>query len=128
MRHLKLLLLIAALALPAPPALAAIHHVNIIDFEFVPAELEIAVGDSVQWTNGDNVNHTVTHGVDCTSIGEFESGNLPPGESFGWKFDAEGDFPYFCLYHCPQMEGVITVTDITPLRQTSWAMIKALHR
>ena len=71
--------------------------------KFVPERLEVAVGDTVTWTNRDLVPHTVT----AAGAG-VESGNLAPGES--WKFVARrrGEMDYLCRYH-PSMKAAVVV-------------------
>jgi hypothetical protein len=79
--------------------------VNIVDFAFDPAAVEVPVGATVTWTNGGGAPHTAT-----ADDGSFDSRRLQPGESFSQTFDAAGSFPYHCEIH-PQMTGTVTVTD-----------------
>jgi len=109
-------------------ATADTHAVEIAGFSFDPPELTIAVGDSVVWTNEDSAVHTVTSGVDCTPDGYFDSGDIGSGNAWGYAFTATGEYPYYCLYHCPQMEGRITVLEPTPAVEPTWAQIKALFQ
>jgi plastocyanin len=93
-------------AAPAPaPAKPAKHAVTIKDMKFNPADLSIKPGDTVVWTNSDDVDHTV---VDSGKA--FSSENLKPGKSFTFKFDKVGKFSYSCTYH-PRMKGTITVAE-----------------
>lgn len=75
--------------------------VTIKDFAFSPAALEIAVGDSVTWTNEDSAPHTVT------GDGGIDSGNLAQGKSFTHTFESAGAFAYRCSIH-PNMTGTVT--------------------
>jgi plastocyanin len=75
--------------------------VEIKDFAFNPKELDVPAGTTVTWTNLDQVAHTATAGK-----GEFNSGNLNPGESFSFTFDTPGTYVYNCSYH-PSMQGTI---------------------
>jgi plastocyanin len=79
--------------------------VNIIDFAFEPATVEIPVGATVTWTNSGGAPHTAT-----ANDGAFNSGTLQPGGTFSHTFAAAGSFSYFCEIH-PQMTGTVTVTD-----------------
>lgn len=79
--------------------------VNIVDFAFDPAGVEVPVGATVTWTNGGGAPHTAT-----ADDGSFDSRRLQPGESFSQTFSAAGSFPYHCEIH-PQMTGTVTVTD-----------------
>ena len=77
--------------------------VDIRDLAFMPADIEIAVGTTVTWTNSDSVPHTAT-----ASDGTFDSGVFDPGESFDYTFEDTGTFDYTCLIH-PEMQGSIVV-------------------
>ena len=79
--------------------------VNIVDFAFEPAAVEVPVGATVSWTNSGGAPHTAT-----ANDGAFNSGTLQPGGSFSHTFSTAGSFPYACEIH-PQMTGTITVTD-----------------
>jgi nitrite reductase (NO-forming) len=67
--------------------------------------LEIAVGDTVTWTNDDTgVVHTVT-----AADGSFDSGFLGPGQSWSYTFTEPGEFEYVCTPH-PWMRAKVLVT------------------
>ena len=83
--------------------------VSMENFVFVPDRLEISVGTTVTWANGDATRHTVTSGADDTDDGVFDSGDIAPGERFSHTFDDPGEFAYFCDIH-PTMTGVVVVT------------------
>ena len=76
-------------------------EVNIVDFAFEPALVEIKSGTTVKWTNNDTVPHTVT-GED------FTSGTLNKGETYEHTFSENGEFSYTCSFH-PQMQGKVVV-------------------
>jgi plastocyanin len=91
---------------PAADAAAAGQDVpvDIRDFAFSPNPIEIAVGDTVTWTNQDQVPHTAT----AEDRGVLQSGTISPGASFSQTFETAGEFPYFCEFH-PNMTGTIVV-------------------
>jgi len=90
---------------PDAPASSAATLVSTIDRSFQPADVEVAVGDTVLWTNLDTEGHTVT-AVD----GAFNSGVMTVGDEFSLAFDAAGAFDYFCAIH-PEMTGTVTVSE-----------------
>ncbi|MGH9174200.1 MAG: cupredoxin domain-containing protein, partial [Vicinamibacterales bacterium] len=95
----------AATAAPADEAPAAQDvPVDIRDFAFSPNPVEIATGDTVTWTNQDEVPHTAT----AEDRGVLQSGTIAPGASFSQTFAQAGEFPYFCEFH-PNMTGTIVV-------------------
>jgi plastocyanin len=78
--------------------------VQITDFTFGPANLTVAKGTTVTWTNGDSVEHSVV----ATDI-SFRSDNIGQSATYEFTFDTAGEFTYVCGIH-PQMNGTITVT------------------
>lgn len=79
--------------------------VSISGFAFHPKTLTIEVGTTVKWTNHQNVTHTVT-----ANGGSFNSGHLPPGDTFSHTFTKAGKFPYHCMIHT-FMHGTVVVTQ-----------------
>jgi len=76
---------------------------------FIPHEVTIDVGGEVTWSNEDSAAHTVTAGSAADGpSGVFDSSLFMAGTTFSHKFDAEGEFPYFCMVH-PWMSGLVTV-------------------
>jgi plastocyanin len=83
------------------PARADEMTVEIHEFKFAPAELEIKAGSKVTFVNLDLVAHTAT--------GEaFDTGTLKKGERAEITFSTTGKFPYLCKLH-PHMKGHILV-------------------
>ena len=77
---------------------------------FEPEEITVKVGDIVEWKNYDDAAHTVTSGgPDVGPTDLFDSGLAMAGETYAIKFEAVGDYPYFCMIH-PWQTGTITVT------------------
>ena len=77
-------------------------NINIDNFTFAPQELTLKVGDSVTWTNHDDIPHTIV------SAGKFRSKTLDTDSTFSFTFTAAGDYKYFCSLH-PHMTGMIKV-------------------
>jgi plastocyanin len=76
--------------------------ITIDNFTFSPAELKAKVGDTVTWTNHDDIPHTVV------SAGKFRSKTMDTDNTFTFTFTAAGDYKYFCSLH-PHMTGMIKV-------------------
>lgn len=70
---------------------------------FDPADLQVAKGTTVVWTNQDTSDHSV-------SSDKFSSQTLRPGDTFQYTFNDPGTYDYNCGIH-PQMKGKITVTQ-----------------
>lgn len=101
---------------------------------FVPATIEVSVGDDVVWKNTGSRNHTVTayedtlpEGADYFASGGFTGeqearrawaehldggGNIRPGETYTHTFDVPGQYAYFCIPHEPAgMVGTVVVIE-----------------
>ncbi|HET9039142.1 MAG TPA: cupredoxin family copper-binding protein [Gemmatimonadales bacterium] len=81
------------------------ESVAITNFAYVPPTLSVASGTTVTWTNGDDVQHTVT----ADDGHSFESGLLGKGRAFQVTAPAPGTYTYHCALH-PFMKGTLTVT------------------
>lgn len=77
--------------------------VQMVDFAFNPGTITVEVGTTVTWVNQGAVPHTATG-----NNGEFDTGQLEPGQSGSVTFDTPGTFNYFCQIH-PNMTGSIVV-------------------
>jgi plastocyanin len=76
-------------------------------YRFVPADISVAAGTTVTWTNHDNFTHSVA----------FLDGGLPgdpqvmkPGEAVTFTFTTAGTFHYQCTFHPQNMKGSVVVT------------------
>jgi len=78
------------------------NAIGIADFKFTPAEVHVAVGGSVVWTNNDGQQHT------ATSAGNFDAGAIQPGASATVAFATAGTFTYICSFH-PFMTAKVIV-------------------
>ncbi len=73
---------------------SATYHVDLINFEFVPANLSIQVGDTVTWHNTEGAHNV----VEDSNI--FTSG-LVTSDPFEYSvtFDSLGQVGYYCATH-----------------------------
>ena len=88
LRNLGMRLAIAAaitLSLHRGIAHAEETKVTIDNFTFAPAELKVKVGDTVTWTNHDDIPHTVV------SAGKFRSKTLDTDDNYSFTFTSAGD-------------------------------------
>ncbi len=108
------LLVLSVTACPKPktPPPGA-NHVWIIDYGFQPDTLIVAPGTAVTWVNQGVIDHTTTSGSGTVPDSIWDSGNLPPGDSYTRTFSAPGDFPYHCAHHPDLMQGRVLVQNIT---------------
>ena len=93
---------VATMLLSARAARAEDIAVHIDNFVFEPAQLTVKVGQTVTWTNRDDIPHTVV----CA--GKFRSKTMDTDGTFSFTFTAPGDYKYFCSLH-PHMTGLVKV-------------------
>ncbi len=85
-------------------ATASPNRVEIKDFMFHPAALQVVAGAKVTFVNRDEEPHTVV-----SRDGKFtKSRPLDTDQEFTVALPAPGEYFYFCSVH-PQMMGKITV-------------------
>jgi plastocyanin len=84
-----------------------VHEVEIRDYRFVPAEVQIRRGERVRWTNREK---RTSHSILFPAEGGLESDRLFPDESWQRSFEQRGRHDYQCGPH-PEMKGVIVVTE-----------------
>lgn len=76
---------------------------------YLPADLTINAGDTVEWINVDTAAHTVTGGSPADGpSGVFDSSLVMGGASYSFTFEDAGSYDYFCMVH-PWMVGSVTV-------------------
>lgn len=93
------LALTAACARPVPRS----HTVEIRGFAYLPATLEVAVGDTVVWINRDVLPHTATQ-----DGRGWDSGSINTGQAWRLIAASPGSQPYYCAFH-PVMRGKLVV-------------------
>jgi plastocyanin len=76
--------------------------VEIRGFEYFPANLVVAPGDTVVWVNHDAVPHTAT-AVDAA----WDSGSIASNQAGSWVVSGEGG-DYTCAFH-PAMKARISI-------------------
>ncbi len=76
---------------------------------YLPADITISIGDTVQWNNVDKAAHTVSGGNPADGpSGVFDSSLLMAGLEYSFTFNDAGNYDYFCMVH-PWMTGSVTV-------------------
>ncbi len=111
LRMLAASALLLAVASVASPGAAADIGVTIEGTAFKPASINIAVGDTVNWTNLDGGAHTVT-----SNAGVWESGTVRgSGGTFSRTFDTAGTFEYFCQLHSWMLGTVVVRAPGAPI-------------
>ncbi len=79
------------------------YNLDIKNFAFSPSTLTIKTGDTVIWTNNDDVPHTVT----SDSGNELDSSSLNKGATYSHTFESSGEFDYHCSFHLMMKSKII---------------------
>jgi amicyanin len=114
MRRILLLapVLAAVLGLFAPlPASAAGQHVMIAQYAYSSATATVRVGDTITWTNHDDVPHDV---VASSGPAAFRSPLLDKGQSWTHTFTSAGTYSYYCSVHPDMRAQVVVLAADTP--------------
>ena len=77
---------------------------------YIPAMLNIQVGDTVIWTNIDSEVHTVSSANVTSDGGVYFHETLLPGETYSVTFDTPGTYFYSCMIKFHGMTGIIRVS------------------
>jgi len=118
--------ILAVLGLSTVPAVAQAKTVEVSmrqapKSRFVPEVVNIAVGDTVKWTNPAFVTHSVTFDPSMAAtkdnvalpagVTAFDSGNLEEDQSYSHTFTVKGTYKYICKYHeAMGMVGTVIVS------------------
>ena len=78
--------------------------VTVSKLAFVPASSTAKIGDTIEWTNADFVDHTATATDKAFDV------RLPAGKTASVTLSRAGTFPYFCRVH-PMMKGTVEVRE-----------------
>jgi aldose sugar dehydrogenase len=89
---------------------AALVYVGRGGMQFVPANITIDAGATVEWYwLMDDHSVTSGDGKTCTPDNGFDTGIHSAGFSFSHQFIDSGTYNYYCVEHCPVMTGSVTV-------------------
>jgi plastocyanin len=94
---------------PNTPIQPMKHLIKMSNFEFEPATLAIAPGDSVEWTNEDGDIHTATSDDDGVA---FDTGDVEPGATSAARTFADlpvDGIPYHCEVHTHMKGRIIRI-------------------
>jgi plastocyanin len=80
-----------------------VHRIDMTAMAYAPAELTVAPGSRVVWTNRDIVPHTAT-----AAGRQFDSGSVTAGADWSLIVKDRGRLPYTCIFH-PGMKATLVV-------------------
>jgi plastocyanin len=88
---------------PEPAQPARVVRAEATRYLFLPLQIVVPAGTTIEWTNRDAVLHTV-----AADDGSWNSGAIHPGERWSATFTEPGRYPFHCGPH-PFMQGVVLV-------------------
>jgi plastocyanin len=89
---------------PATASGGKVVGVKMKDILFVPEKITARVGQTVRWTNDDDIVHTVK----AKQGADFASKALSKGDTYTAELTKTGTIDYVCTIH-PSQRGTITV-------------------
>jgi plastocyanin len=78
--------------------------VAIKDFAYAPADLTVAKGTTLIFSNEDSTPHTAT----SADAGGFDTGPIQKDQTKNVTLEQPGTYSYICSFH-PFMHGTVTV-------------------
>jgi len=80
---------------------AAVIVISDAPTEFIPGEVTIRAGDTVEWRNTGGIAHSVEFVGAAAPAGRAssESGIMAPAETYSYTFTAPGSYTYVCRFH-----------------------------
>jgi plastocyanin len=98
--------LLAACSAGVSAAPVATNHVDLPrSYKFAPADITVALGTTVTWTNHDQFTHSVRLLDDGGQVLIIK-----PGQSVSHTFEQPGLRHYDCSFHPHDMKGTVLVT------------------
>jgi plastocyanin len=92
---------------------AAEQTVEILESGFHPAEVVVAVGTTVAWTNRNPSAHTATaDALDASGAPRFDTGRLGPLTVGRYTFVEAGDFSYHSELNPEELKGTVKVRPV----------------
>lgn len=95
------------------------HRVEVKDFEFSPKDVNVTVGDTIEFAFVGQIPHTVTSDSVFGAF-VFDSGLLPQNSVYQLFVSKKGTFPYYCKPHgAPNGIGMAGRIIASPLCEKS---------
>jgi plastocyanin len=98
---------------------AATKGVEIRDIAYNPKTITVKEGDTVTWTQKDQIGHSVTSTDDlfdsspgCDATPENDN-CLKPNDTFSFTFETAGEFSYHCRVHSSMVGNVVVEAAAT---------------
>lgn len=96
--------------------------IQVANFQFSPANVNVIVGDTVKWVWVDGT-HTTTSTSLPGGAAAWDSPINTTTTSFSYKVKVAGTYNYWCTIHAPTMAGVITATGTLPVVLSAFNII-----
>jgi plastocyanin len=100
---------------------ATTHEVQVANFQFTPANVNVTVGDTVKWIWVDGF-HTTTSTTVPNGAATWDQSINSNSTTFSYKVTVEGAYSYLCNIHPTQMLGTITASGTMPVVLSDFAI------
>jgi plastocyanin len=119
MKHSKILILICFFVLiPVFTSGQTLHIVEVTDFDFIPMNIDISVGDTVEWQWIEGTHTTTSDSTSGQNVWDAPIDAANP--TFRFVITASGVHSYYCTPHLSLgMVGTITATPVSGISYVS---------
>lgn len=121
-------LLFLCLAFSMVTVRAAIHNITATNFQFIPSNLNVVVGDVIRWQLGDGFHNTISLIVP-PGAAPWSSAELSTiGNTFSYTVTTPGSYSYECSIHAGFMTGSFTASGAVPVTLSAFNVTRRNNR
>lgn len=95
---------------------ATVWVVNVSNFQFSPANLNVVVGDVIEWHLVSGFHNSTSVSVPAGANPWASNSSLTPGLLYSYSVTTAGDYQYQCSIHSLAMTASFTATGSAPVK------------
>lgn len=95
--------------------------VSVANFQFTPSNLNVSVGDTIEWV-WQNGFHTTTSTSIPAGAATWDSPITTSSTTFEYVITAPGIYNYWCTIHAPAMAATINASSVLPVSLSNFSV------
>jgi plastocyanin len=95
--------------------------ITVANFQFTPSNLNVSVGDTIEWV-WQNGTHTTTSTSVPSGASNWDAPMSTTSRSFKYIISAAGIYNYWCTIHAPAMAGTINASSVLPVSLSNFSV------
>lgn len=95
--------------------------VSVANFQFTPSNLNVSVGDTIEWV-WQNGTHTTTSTSVPSGASNWDAPMSTTSRSFKYIISTAGVYNYWCTIHAPAMAGTINASSVLPVSLSNFSV------